>query len=236
MKHSRSTNSRFRLFTVVSIALASSVSAMPSDNLHSASEALVHSNQELTVALERARAGKVRTIRFARGRYALAVPIVIDNRLSGTPDAPFTLEAAPGAKVELSGARALPALRWEATTAGVWRARLAIAPFQRLWLGDEAQVRARYPNYDPAVLPYGGVAADATSPERVARWANPAGGVMQALHGSRWGDVHVPILGKNPEGTLRYGPEVGNNRAAPPSVKERFVENIREELDAPHEW
>lgn len=188
------------------------------------------------MALERARAGKVRTIRFARGRYALAVPIVIDNRFSGTPDAPFTLEAAPGAKVELSGARALPALRWEATTAGVWRARLAIAPFQRLWLGDEAQVRARYPNYDPAVLPYGGVAADATSPERVARWANPAGGVLHALHGSRWGDVHVPILGKNSKGNLRYGPEVGNNRAAPPSVKERFVENIREELDAPHEW
>ena len=209
---------------------------MPSDNVHSASEALVHSDQELTAALARARAGKVHTIRLARGRYALAVPIVIDNRLSGTPDAPFTLEAAPGAKVELSGARALPALRWEATIGGVWRARLGIASFQRLWLGDEAQVRARYPNYDPAVLPYGGVAADATSPERVARWANPAGGVLHALHGSRWGDVHVPILGKNSKGNLRYGPEVGNNRAAPPSVKERFVENIREELDAPHEW
>lgn len=198
--------------------------------------ALVHSAEELAQALQRARAGQVRTIRLAPGRYALTAPIVIDARLSGTPENPLTIEASPAGEVELSGDRALPTLRWEAQANGVWRARLEHAPFQRLWLGDRALIRARYPDYDPAKLPYGGVAADATSPERVARWANPAGAILHALHASRWGDVHVPILGKNADGTLRYGAETGNNRAAPPSATERFVENVREELDAPGEW
>ncbi|EZP49987.1 PDZ domain-containing protein [Sphingomonas sp. RIT328] len=196
----------------------------------------VASAVELAAALVRAQAGTVRTIRLASGRYELAAPITIDARLSGTADAPFTIEAAPGAKVELSGARALSPLVWQAQRNGVWRAKVTGAAFQRLWLRNEAQVRARYPNYDPAKLPYGGIAADATSPARVARWSNPAGGILQALHASRWGDVHVPILGKNSDGTLRFGPETGNNRAGPPSEKERFVENVREELDAPHEW
>ncbi|TPG51620.1 PDZ domain-containing protein [Sphingomonas glacialis] len=110
------------------------------------------------------------------------------------------------------------------------------APFQRLWYADRLLPRARYPNYDPAKLPLGGVSADATSAERIARWKNPAGGIVQALHSSRWGSVHIPILGKNADGTLRLGPAVGNAPSTSPSITERFVENIREELDAPGEW
>lgn len=222
---------------LLSVASLSALSAAARDvGTPAPRTVVVRSVADLRAALDRADKGGVRVIRLAPGRYALDAPIVIDARLSGTPGAPFTIEAAHGARVELSGARALPRLDWAPAGHGVWRARLETAPFQRLWLGDEPQIRARYPNYDSKVLPYGGVAEDATAPARVARWANPAGGILHALHSSRWGDVHVPILGKNSDGTLRYGAEVGNNRAAPPSVKERFVENIREELDAPHEW
>lgn len=130
----------------------------------------------------------------------------------------------------------MSALTWERQDNGVWRARLKNAPFQRLWLGDRGLIRARYPNYDPTKLPLGGVSADATAPERVARWANPAGGIIQALHASRWGSVHIPIVGKNIDGTLRYGPISGNRPNAEASDTERFVENIREELDASDEW
>lgn len=207
---------RALLFASVA-ALATVASAQPSASSTSATVE-VRTPAELAAALKRAGAGagagQVRTIRLLAGRYVLTAPIVIDSRMSGTSDAPFTLEAARGARVELSGARALPDLRWEGLSGGVWRARLVTAPFQRLWRGDAALIRARYPNYDPAVLSYGGVAADAASPARVTRWANPAGGMLQALHGSQWGDVHVPILGKNADGTLRYGPVIGNNRAA----------------------
>ncbi|NVD73721.1 peptide-binding protein [Duganella sp. BJB1802] len=96
-------------------------------------------------------------------------PLLIDERSSGTTGAPFELSAAPRAQVVLSGAIHLPALRWEPWRDGIWRARHAGPPFQRLWLGKQALVRARYPNADPTQSGFGG-ASDATGPERVVRW------------------------------------------------------------------
>lgn len=192
--------------------------------------------RSLAAALQQARADKrIRRIELATGTYELAAPLVIDETLSGTAGAPFVLSAAPGAHAVLSGATALPALRWEPWHSGVWRARVAGRPFQRLWLGPQRLVRARYPNLDPAQPGFGG-AADATAPERVARWRDPAGAVLHALHGNQWGGVQVPILGKQADGSLMYGAQVGNNRVMPPSERDRYVENLFEELDAPGEW
>jgi hypothetical protein len=145
------------------------------------------------------------------------------------------LAAEPGARAVLTGASDLPPLRWEAWQDGVWRARYTGPSFQRLWLGGQAMVRARYPNLDPA-HPGWADGTNATAPERVARWHDPAGGVLHALHGSHWGGVQVPIVGKKPDGSLAYGQQVGNNRVMPPSERERYVENVLEELDAPGEW
>ncbi|KQV52559.1 hypothetical protein ASC95_29555 [Pelomonas sp. Root1217] len=192
--------------------------------------------RSLEAALQRARTDKhIHRIELTAGNYELLAPIVIDEALSGTADAPFVLAAAPGAQPVLSGATSLPALRWERWKDGIWRARIAAASFQRLWLGKQALVRARYPNLDPANPGFGG-AADATSPERVARWRDPRGAVLHALHGYQWGGLQVPILGKKPDGSLGYGPQLANNRVMPPSDKDRYVENVREELDAPGEW
>ncbi|WP_457447830.1 right-handed parallel beta-helix repeat-containing protein [Roseateles sp. P5_E4] len=192
--------------------------------------------KSLETALQRARTDKrIHRIELAAGNYQLSAPIVIDEALSGTADEPFVLAAAPGAQPVLSGAMSLPALRWEAWKDGIWRARLADASFQRLWLGQHALVRARYPNLDPANPGFGG-AADATSPERVARWRDPQGAVLHALHGYGWGGLQIPILGKKPDGSLDYGPQLANNRVMPPSDKDRYVENVLEELDAPGEW
>ncbi len=192
--------------------------------------------KSLETALQRARTDKrIHRIELAAGNYQLSAPIVIDEALSGTADEPFVLAAAPGAQPVLSGAMSLPALRWEAWKDGIWRARLADASFQRLWLGQHALVRARYPNLDRAHTGFGG-AADATSPERVARWRDPQGAVLHALHGYGWGGLQIPILGKKPDGSLDYGPQLANNRVMPPSDKDRYVENVLEELDAPGEW
>jgi hypothetical protein len=189
----------------------------------------------LEAALLQARADKrIRRIELASGRYALAAPIVIDEALSGTADEPFVIAAAPGAQPVLSGAMPLPALRWERWQDGLWRARLADASFQRLWLGQQMLVRARYPKLDPAAPGFGG-AADATSPERVARWRDPQGAVLHALHGYGWGGLQIPIRGKKPDGSLDYGPQVANNRVMGPSERDRWVENVLEELDAPGE-
>ncbi|KQV59573.1 hypothetical protein ASC95_28055 [Pelomonas sp. Root1217] len=192
--------------------------------------------KSLEAALHWARTDKrIRHIELASGNYQLAAPLVIDEALSGSAEEPFVLAAAPGARAVLSGATSLPALRWEAWKDGIWRARYAGRSFQRLWLGQAMLVRARYPNFDPANQGFGG-APDATSPERVARWHDPQGAVLHALHGARWGGVQVPILGKKADGSLLYGEQVDNNRVMPPSDRDRFVENVLEELDAPSEW
>ncbi|MGQ3094646.1 MAG: hypothetical protein ACT6RP_14425 [Roseateles sp.] len=190
----------------------------------------------LRQALDRAAADpQVRHIELAAGRYALDAPLLLDERHVGSPGAPLVIAAAPGARVVLSGAVALPALDWQPWRDGIWRARLAGRHFQRLWLGDQELTRARYPNLDPQAR-MGGTAADAVAPGRVARWQAPAGGVLHAIHGYDWGGVHLLILGKNADGSLQFGPQLANNRVAPPSDKRRWVDNILEELDAPGEW
>lgn len=188
------------------------------------------------VRLRESRPAEPLTIELAAGTYSPGHSLVIDEALSGTPAAPLTIRPQAHAFVVLSAGRPLGPLKWERSGKGIWRSRVGGPSFALLWLDGHRLVRARYPNYDPAVRPLGGYSADATSPQRIARWANPAGGVIQAIHKNEWGGVHVPILGKNPDGSLRLGAETGNNREGGPSDKERFVENIREELDAPGEW
>ena len=201
-----------------------------------ASTLVVKDAKSLAAALDKARADqRIRRIELATGRYELAAPIVIDEALSGTAIEPFVLTAAPAAHPVLTGAARLPALRWQPWKDGVWRAPYKGLPFQRLWLGNQALVRARYPNADSTTAGFGG-AADATAPERVARWHDPQGAVLHALHGNQWGGVQVPILGKKADGSLVYGEQVGNNRVMPPSERDRYVENVLEELDAPGEW
>ena len=201
---------------------------------------------ELEAALDHARSlrsanpAEPVVIELAAGIYSLARPIVLDESLSGVAGAPFDLRPRAGAKVMLSGGRALPPLDWQRQPDGIWRARLQGPTFAMLWLDDRRLIRARYPNYDPSVRPFGGVSTASTSPARIARWADPAGGVIHALHAGKWGGMHIAILGKNPDGTLKLAAPTGNNREkganGGASESERFVENIREELDAPGEW
>ena len=218
------------LLVAVAVALGAAATAARAETLS------VRDARSLAAALDKARAHKgIHRIELAAGLYELAAPIVIDERLSGTADQPFVLAGAPGARVVLSGAVRLPALAWQPWKGGIWRARYQGRPFQRLWLGQRLLVRARYPDAPPEQTRLVG-AADATAPERVARWHDPEGAVLHALHGNGWGGVQVPILGRNADGSLRYGTQVGNNRAMPPSARERWVDNVFEELDAPGEW
>ncbi len=95
---------------------------------------------------------------------------------------------------------------------------------------------ARYPNYDPNTVIYHGYAADAISPARVSRWADPAGGFIHALHPGRWGSYDFLITGKDAAGNLTYEGGWQINRVAAMHKEYRFVENSFEELDAPGEW
>jgi hypothetical protein len=175
-------------------------------------------------------------LEFSAGTYRLTAPLILSAGDSGSEAAPLELRAAPGAQVILSGGRSLRGLKWFAWRDGIWRTRVDGPSFDRLWLGGRLLIRARYPNYDPAKVPFGGVAADATSVARVQRWSNPEGGIIHALTTDRWGSIQIPIDGKLPDGSLRLGMAVGINRVVIPSDTDRFVDNILEELDAADEW
>lgn len=191
----------------------------------------------LLSAIAQARTGRGPTrIELESGTYRLSAPVILDDKLSGTLHHPFVLTAKRGEKVVISGAIEVPALEWQPYENGIWKAKLTGMRFQRLWLGRQLLIRARYPNYNPEQRIFGGTAADAIAPERIARWKNPAGGVLLGIHASRWGGVYQEILGKGSNGALMFGPLTGNNRASPPDAKLRYVENIFEELDAPGEW
>ena len=176
------------------------------------------------------------TIELAGGDYFLPRPLVLEPEDSGLETAPLEIRSAGAGPAVLHAARRLEGLAWQRWRGEVWRAKVQGPAFELLWNGNQPLIRARFPNYDPNLRPFGGVSAEATAPQRVARWTDPAGGVIHALHASRWGGMHIPILGKNADGTLRLGSPTGNNRQPGPSEQERFVENIFEELDAPGEW
>jgi len=174
-------------------------------------------------------------IEIAAGDYYLSAPLKIGPELSGTRELSTQIVAAPAAAPRLFAGRKLT-LQWRPYRDGILQATVSGGTFDQLYLDGKRQVRARYPNFDSRAVVLNGYAADALSPTRVKRWKNPAGGVVQALHENRWGGMQVPILGKNPDGSLNFGEGVGNNRPSKPHPKYRYVENIFEELDTTGEW
>ena len=140
----------------------------------------------------------------------------------------------------------------EAILSGGTRLQLAWRPYRKrvfqatvpsgtttdqLFINNRRQILARYPNFDLNAPVSTGFAADAVSPDRVARWNNPAGGYIHGLQRSLWGSLHYRITGKNADNTLRSEGGWQISAGDRPLHKEyQFVENIFEELDAPGEW
>lgn len=108
--------------------------------------------------------------------------------------------------------------------------------FERLYINNDLQPLARYPDYDSAARVFHSTAADAIAPERVKKWKNPAGGYIHALHAHEWGGFHYRITGTDSAGDLQMEGGWQNNRPNKMHEQYRFVENIFEELDAPGEW
>jgi hypothetical protein len=171
------------------------------------------------------------TVLFHAGVYYLPETMVLTADDSGT-----TFAAAAGEHVVLSGGTRL-SLQWRPARDGVFEATTpAGLTIDQLFVNGQRQWMARHPNFDPQVRPYGGYAADAFGPERAARWADPAGGFIHAMHRGHWGGYHFRITGKNGKGEVVFEGGWQNNRRSPMHDTHRYVENIREELDAPGEW
>ena len=92
------------------------------------------------------------------------------------------------------------------------------------------------PNFDPKAQYFDGFTSGADIKQRAARWADPSGGYLHAMHPSLWGDFTWRITGKDANGDLTKVGGWQNNRGGGVNEDIQFVENIFEGLDAPGEW
>lgn len=146
-----------------------------------------------------AREGQGGTVIVRGGIYYLPEALVFTAADSGTE-----YRAAEGETVVLSGGMKLD-LKWGPYRDGIMQARTpAGLAIDQLFVNGQRQFMARYPNYDPSIRPYGGFAAGAFSQERAARWNNPVGGYIHAMHREHWSGYHYRITGKNAKGEVTY--------------------------------
>ena len=194
----------------------------------------IHPGDSLPAAIAHAH-HQPTTLTLHAGTYYLDQPLHLteaDNNL--------TLTAAPDAppnSVILSGSRPLT-LTWTPYNTNILQAQVPpeIKSIDQLYVNNQAQHLARYPNFDPTLPIFNGYSPHALSPERIATWSNPTGGFIHALHNGRWGSMHYLITGKNPDGSLEMEGGYQINRPSPMHKQFRFVENIFEELDTPNEF
>jgi hypothetical protein len=171
-------------------------------------------------------------IHLRAGTYYLNQPLILKS--TDVKGKNVLIESYKDEKVILSAGRKL-APKWEKHNDKIWKAKVSGHDFEMLFVNGKQQHLARYPNYDSTARVFNGTAKDAVSAERMAKWKNPSGGYLHALHQGEWGSFHYKITGvQNGQPELEGGWQ--NNRPAPLHPKERFVENIFEELDAPGEW
>jgi hypothetical protein len=172
------------------------------------------------------------------GVYYLEDSLSFDAKDSGSKDNPIIYKAEKEGRVVLSGGSELN-LSWEPYKDGIFKAKTGQnQTIDQLFINGQNQRMARYPNFESSkkAEPYQGYAADAFSNERAAKWMNPSGGYIHAMHRGSWGGYHYRITGKNNLGEVEYEGGWQNNRQSGMHAKYRMVENIFEELDAPGEW
>jgi hypothetical protein len=178
------------------------------------------------------------TIHVADGIYYLPETLMLTPQDSGSAQHPVIYQSEHEGKAVISGGATL-AVVWKPYKDGIYQ---AITPagmkIDQLFIGGTRQRMARYPNADEiqTTAAYQGFAADAFSKERAARWSDPSGGYIHAMHAAEWGGYHYRITGKNADGTIAYEGGWQNNRQMGMHKNFRMVENIFEELDAPGEW
>lgn len=183
------------------------------------------------------------TVLLRGGVYRFEEPFVLYPEDSGSEKFPVVYQAYADEKVVFSGSQPLQ-VEWETYRGPIWvtNAKLknekGFTP-RTIWVDGEAKPLARYPNLTPRKRPFGGVASDCLSPERVKRWNSPEGAYVHGMQHGKWGSMHYQIIDvKNniPHLSLISTNTTTMYNEAQLHKKDRFVENVFEELDAPGEW
>ncbi|KLU01159.1 hypothetical protein RISK_006728 [Rhodopirellula islandica] len=178
------------------------------------------------------------TVWIGDGVHHLPQTLMFESGDSGSAEHPVVYRAVNEGQAILSGGSRLE-LNWQPFRDGIVQANTTPGlVIDQLFVGGQLQRMARYPNYDPSktTQAYQGRVADAFSKERAARWSDPSGGFIHAMHRARWGGYHYRITGKDSDGNVTFEGGWQNNRPSGMHADQRMVENIFEELDAPGEW
>ena len=206
-------------------------------------------------------AGKEKvTVWFSSGEYYLNKTIEIGSDYSGTLKYPVLFSALPGEKVVIKGAQRLEKLDWTAYKNGIYQAKVPSGlSIDQLFINDERQIRARFPNYD-----YENPLRDGKGYHQVTggtnkrydkwfsfnpktfsdkTWAHPETGIVHGFQSHNWGNMQYKIKSVNKEKNRIYLNEGGWQLQRTHGIGGKgkkasyyFVENIFEELDVPGEW
>jgi len=201
------------------------------------------------------------TVWVREGNYNLGSPIVFDQRDSGSQDAIITYAAYPKEEVVLKGSFILKA-KWNQCKDGIFVCSLREAmpdglETNQLFCNGKRMVRARYPDWDfddPLRSGKGYLICEDGDQGHMAwrpgqldnkkgKWRRPQTGILHCFHSKNWGNMQYRIKGIDWDKRhiflgaggwqcqRRTGPGKGRGSASP-----YYIENIFEELDAPHEW
>ena len=179
------------------------------------------------------------------GTYYLPQTLVFTPE-DNTANKVISYKAAEEGKAIISGGCLLN-LKWKPFKNGIFVAQISGNPtIDQLYVNGIRQRMARFPNavpgknvFDTWELSHSAKTDSVNNPldsKRIARWKNPQGGYLHAMHSYLWGDMHWLIKGIKADGSLDTEGGWQNNRPSPTHPVYRMVENIFEELDAPNEW
>lgn len=193
------------------------------------------------------------------GTYRLPQPLVFTPEDSGTKEAPAVWQAYPGEEAVLTGSVAVQA-EWKPYRGGVWVCSLKGTPlqgvvFNQLFCNGRRMIRARYPNWDfedPLRTGKGYLhVADGGLDHLVwekgdldgKSWSRPDQAVVHVFHSHNWGNMQYRIKSIDKaarriqfgEGGWQCQRRVGPGRTRGEGSP-YYIENLFEELDAPHEW
>ena len=200
------------------------------------------------------------TVMIRGGKYYLPDTVVFGAEHSGSQDGPITYQAYPGEEPILSGGRRVQG--WQPFQEKIVVAELPGSKggrwkFRQLFLNGSRQMRARWPNFDPANPMYGGWAflagpygrrsittfqyTPGTFPRR---WSKPAEGEVHVIQGTGQWRSTVPIKSVNEQDRVITLTRPGAQFDVPPwydvvplvAGNAFYVANLLEELDQPGEW
>lgn len=192
---------------------------------------------------------------FAEGTYRLTEAVAFDAKDSGEEARPISYEAAPGAKVVISGGKELPP--FTVGKDGRWTLQTPVGTgiFEQLWVGDRRGTRARTDkpgsHYVRSVesetpIPGGAPTSGFTeqtirvSPKELSAFgetspADAQDAVVTFYH--KWDSTRSRVESANPtEGTLKVRGPAQKGNTAFDHLTGMVIENLLTLLDEPGEW